>query len=525
MRPRHAFALGSLAIACGASPAPVEAPAAPPAPVEVTPEVAADATAPADDPAATTPAPAAPAAPAEPPGPRIGSIKYITWVYSQPTHEGRKIGYLREGTSAALASPDAVPGHGCKGGWRSIKPFGFVCHDSSTVLDPKHPLWAAQSFAAQDASGVMPFRYAFSTGAPMYGRIPTEAEQLKVEGDPAKRPKPQKLGSWSSGHEELADAPPIKGTDAVPAIFRDLPPGKTTPVHWGEDHRIVRKWIPNGSMLAFSHAFEANGRTWLLSPDLTIVPADRVRPFRTSTFHGTPLGGDVELPLAWARRDAVTKYERKEGGFSPLPDKLPPRTFVRLGTERIEDGKKAYLATTDPKVWVLESDVAVARAKDKLPFGVKDDEKWLEVHIRTGTLVAYVGLKPVFATLVSPGAGGVGPYNGTNEELVKLSATPLGSYRIVWKTRAAAMSPEKGEPEKFWIADVPWTQYFRAPFAIHTAYWHEDFGMPKSAGCINVSPEDGKHLFGWTDPPVPTSWQGVGPSKEGGLGTVLVVLP
>ena len=120
---------------------------------------------------------------------------------------------------------------------------------------------------------------------------------------------------------------------------------------------------------------------------------------------------------------------------------------------------------------------------------------------------------------------GVGPWTATNEELVKLSSTPLGTYRSVWKTRAAAMSPEKGEPEKFWIADVPWTQYFRAPFAIHTAYWHEDFGMPKSAGCINVSPEDGKHLFGWTDPPVPPSWQGAGSSKEGGLGTVLVVLP
>ena len=28
---------------------------------------------------------------------------------------------------------------------------------------------------------------------------------------------------------------------------------------------------------------------------------------------------------------------------------------------------------------------------DKLPISVKEGQKWLDVHIRTGTLVAYVG--------------------------------------------------------------------------------------------------------------------------------------
>lgn len=523
MRPLRLLALASLVASCAtqkAALAPTVA-RADVAPTEPPAELP-GAELPSDTAATDEAAPAPPPAPAKAPsGPRIGSIKYITWVFAAPSHDARKIGYLREGSSVALAGPDAVPGQGCRGGWYAVAPFGFVCNDSSTVRDLADPLFAALASPGQ-RDDVLPFRYAFSTGAPMYGKLPTEAEQRKAEGDPEKRPKPQKLGAWSSGHEELADAPPIVGTDPIPALFKD---GKTTPVHWGTDTRVVRKWIPNGSMLAFTHAFQANGRTWLLSPDLTLVPADRVRPFRTSTFHGTALGGEVKLPLAWARRDAITRWKKGEGGFEALPDKLPPRTFVRLGEGRVEDGRRVFLETLESGVFVLESEAAIARARDKLPFGVKEGEKWLEVHIRAGTLVAYVGDKPVYATLVSPGAGGVGPWNGTNDELVKLSATPLGNYRIVWKTRAAAMSPEKGEPTKFWIADVPWTQYFRAPFAIHTAYWHEDFGMPKSAGCINVSPEDGRMLFGWTDPALPADWQGAGPSKEGGLGTPLVVLP
>ena len=33
--------------------------------------------------------------------------------------------------------------------------------------------------------------------------------------------------------------------------------------------------------------------------------------------------------------------------------------------------------------------------------------------------------------------------------------------------------------------------------------WHNDYGTPKSAGCINLRPEDAKWLFRWTLPNVP----------------------
>jgi hypothetical protein len=68
-------------------------------------------------------------------------------------------------------------------------------------------------------------------------------------------------------------------------------------------------------------------------------------------------------------------------------------------------------------------------------------------------------------------------------------------------------------------------QYFNPPFALHAAYWHDRFGLPTSAGCINLSPIDAAWLFEWSDPHVPDGWQGATGSgaPENGPTTAIVV--
>lgn len=511
------LAAGACAPSAGTTPAPApHTPLSLPAVSEVAAieERAPEPSAPA--PEEVTPAPEVAAA--QPQGPRIGSVRVKTWIYQSPSKSARAVGFLREGMSVALRAPEPVKAGGCKGGWYAVEPYGFVCNDGTTTLDLSDPLFTALAESAPTTNERL--RYAFSDNAPMYTRLPSLAEQERVEGPPAQR-KPYKLGSWANSHQELAVDERVAPTDEVPG-FLD---GMTASPAWGK--ALVRKWIPPGSMLAFTHAFEANGRTWLLSPDLTLVPADRVRAFRRSSFRGVQLGeGGASLPIAWSRREAVSLYRKIADDFVVAEDeRMAPRTWVSLTGERVERGSKTFLALKTEGLWVLEGDVSVASARASLPATMAEDEKWIEVKIRAGTLVAYRGATPIFTTLVSPGVGGFGASSASNAQLVKQSATPLGVYRVHWKTRASHMSPEKGDPQKFWIADVPDTLYFRAPFAIHTAYWHEDFGNFKSAGCVNVSPEDGKTLFSWADPPLPEGWQGVAPSKEGGAGTLIVISP
>jgi hypothetical protein len=85
------------------------------------------------------------------------------------------------------------------------------------------------------------------------------------------------------------------------------------------------------------------------------------------------------------------------------------------------------------------------------------------------------------------------------------------------------MSPEQTEDRSYWIADVPYAMYFKQPFAIHVAYWHESFGEPMSGGCINVSPRDGEYLLSFADPQLPEGGYGVAASSAFGAGTTVVI--
>ena len=44
--------------------------------------------------------------------------------------------------------------------------------------------------------------------------------------------------------------------------------------------------------------------------------------------------------------------------------------------------------------------------------------------------------------------------------------------------------------------------YTEAGLSLHGTYWHNDFGHPKSHGCVNLSVEAAKWLFRWTNPVV-----------------------
>ena len=102
------------------------------------------------------------------------------------------------------------------------------------------------------------------------------------------------------------------------------------------------------------------------------------------------------------------------------------------------------------------------------------------------------------------------------------SMTKTGHFPVEWKDRVAIMSPDKGPPTVLWFTDVPHIQYLRAPLAMHASYWHEDFGNPKSAECVNVAPEDAKWLFDFTLPALPEGWGGMRPGDGNGPGTPIV---
>jgi hypothetical protein len=278
-------------------------------------------------------------------------------------------------------------------------------------------------------------------------------------------------------------------------------------------------------MISFGSSFQAQGRTWLVTPELSLVPADRVRVYRQSSFHGIKLDGSLSLPIAWIKKQPRPKYRREvDGRMVATGGMWNVRTAVGLTGNRFDQGDRVWLETVESGTFIDEQDAAVVEKSPRRPHSVEADEKWIQISISKGTLVAYVGDQPVFTTLVSPGRGGLPrSERASARELAARHTTPLGAYRIQYKDRYAIMSPDP-EQKRYFLSDVPYIQYFRGPYALHAAFWHEDFGEPHSGGCVNLSPQDAEHLFAWTDPPLPDDWQAVRSGTMNGGGTLVQIV-
>lgn len=457
----------------------------------------------------------------EPPLPRLGSVSHFTWIYKNTSRKQQPIGYVRPGTTVVLDGQEPQGGSDCQSGrWYAVRPKGFVCEDGTVTLDVDSPLFVALTEVVRPREHVLPYRYGYSMGAPMYGRFPSEKEREREAREYGRVDTLSRTEKIKSSYGELAMSDILPATDPVPVFATpELPRLR------GYTAALVRKTIPSGSLLSFGSAVESEGRTYLLSPDLTWVPADRVRPFRETTFHGIELGAQVRLPIGWTRSVPRAKMRKlQDGTMEPTGESWPPRTVLSLtGTVHTSQGKRYH--ETQEGHWIRDTDVSVVEEKTTFPSTIQPGQKWIEFSSSRGTLTLYEGKTAIYSTLASPGRGGGAPSSKMSiEDLVQGSYTPLGTYRITFKTFSTTMTPEAvPNPKKHWIQDVPYTQYFLRPFAIHTAYWHEDFGMPKSGGCINLSPQDARYVFAWTEPVLPQDWSGVSSSPEMGLGTMLVL--
>jgi hypothetical protein len=61
-----------------------------------------------------------------------------------------------------------------------------------------------------------------------------------------------------------------------------------------------------------------------------------------------------------------------------------------------------------------------------------------------------------------------------------------------------------GRPDFFDLPGVPFCTYFTGSgVAIHGTYWHNDFGHPRSHGCVNVLAEEAQWVYRWSHPPAP----------------------
>lgn len=336
--------------------------------------------------------------------------------------------------------------------------------------------------------------------------------------------------------------------------------------------------------LSFVGSFDSKSedleRRFGITVDLRLIPTTKVKPDTGSPFHGVEIPEQMHFPFAFVtkRETSLYKLVRDQDVTRPA-EPAPHRALVPLsGKARIKEGTRFYQTLGNKERWLKDSDIGIVHKPETWPKPAEVGEKWIDISIGQQVLTLYDGKTPRYATLISSGKVRFG-------DPKKDLTTPLGDFRLQSKHIAAAMDsdenssvsggkksraatmdaegqatvarlkkmnaagqkmndmdqrrwlnvqkdrhPEYGVTRRrgstaFELRDVPWIQYFSAGYALHGAYWHDVFGVPRSHGCVNLAPIDARIVFNWTDPPVPAGWHGINVGGEMGEGTAIHIRP
>ena len=443
-------------------------------------------------------------------GPRYYAKNRHVWIYPEPNIALQWIGFLWTGGSVRLKRTRPIYGPGCTF-YYEILPWGYVCTDGNRgTIDPDDPVYRQLLRYAPRTDSPWPHRYGKASPLTRYFSFPAIAANRKLDAgrDPS--------------NDEIID-------------FHALSPS----VHEAHTSLIDR------STVAYTAETRHDGQDWLLTSDYALIPKQKVTPYSPSQFRGVHLTNDISLPIAFFRGNDRPRYalstpdkmesagkpyarlswvkltgqhkrledldwlETSDGGWVKASDATvpTPSALTPWGTP-VGDSTQAASSSTAPAAPVASSPTARTPATPT-PATPRGRATWIEVSIVGGWLIAYEGGRPVFTTLISPGSGGL-PRKG--QAAIDTFSTPLGRFQINGKFVSSTMIGPTGLIH----SEVPYAQNFADLYAIHTAYWHDNWGYPMSGGCVNVSPIDGFFLFHWTEPMIPEGWYGVRwiPSKE-----------
>lgn len=121
------------------------------------------------------------------------------------------------------------------------------------------------------------------------------------------------------------------------------------------------------------------------------------------------------------------------------------------------------------------SDNTIALKIDNLK---QSNQRWIEIDLSEQHLFAWSGKNQTFSAIISTG---------------KLNTPTLpGIFTIQRKYPRDRMRGDNYD-----ISNVPNVLYFNRGYALHGAYWHNNFGTPMSHGCVNLPIGNAQWLFDW----------------------------
>jgi lipoprotein-anchoring transpeptidase ErfK/SrfK len=539
----------SVGSGCDRKGEPQEAPPTPPPAVDISPAPAeSPPPAPAPEPESEPVAETQGADPDGPPPPHPGPWFWVTRVsagiYTEPRAErSAKLGYVQRGGKLPVLA-EKVEGGDCSKGWYRIVGGGYICalvgttdeNDRAVKFAPRQP----------KLDDILPYPYARNAhnGTPLYRSLPSKAQMLEYEPYLAAKSKSTSKQDPAPSKDVVVKTNDATASDADRAAKSNEPDGaqaidvataasgmpapqekaEEPPKPWWQQedvkdrlHEIkleqlaeeadgvLAKRMVKGFYVAVDSTFKWGGRNWYKTTKGLLAPTERFWQAAGSKFQGVEIDGETwKLPIAWVYggRKSSTTYtidpENKRVTPKGSVEKFKP---IQLTGKQLELNKRTYHELADG-TWIRDDQVRVTTPEPR-PADVGENERWIDVDLSEQTLVAFQGNRPVYATLVSSG----------KESKIKAKdhRTPRGSWRVREKHLTATMDGDGSAAGDlpYSIEDVPYVMYYHKSYALHAAFWHENYGSQMSHGCVNLAPLDAKYLFFWADPQIPEGWHGM----------------
>lgn len=147
--------------------------------------------------------------------------------------------------------------------------------------------------------------------------------------------------------------------------------------------------------------------------------------------------------------------------------------------------------------WVPAAAMRPITPEEVTPINPDAENKKVVVDVLHQTLACYEGDREVYYCRASTGA----KFDAYGNPVEKWS-TPVGRHRVQRKYLTVQMSGGT-TGAGYDLPGIGWTTIFAiGGVAIHSTFWHNDYGVPRSHGCVNLLPDDAKWVFRWTAPHV-----------------------
>lgn len=307
-------------------------------------------------------------------------------------------------------------------------------------------------------------------------------------------PQAERLGRVCVGKVELK-AKPDQDSETVGVLYEDAVVPWLREVVGRRPYYINQRWVETPQGYIYSPYIQPV-RNLPNQPVQELIP----------TQIGEGMWAEVSVPYA----DVILEREPSSHSWvKALMDQgLPVRVYYGqvFWVDRIrtaQDGRVLYRINPNfygglDLLWTEARALRPISAAELEPISPEVENKRIVVDVIHQSLVCYEEDREVFYCRVSTGA----KFDAYGNPVDKW-ATPVGKHRITRKYISLQMSGGT-TGAGYDLPGIGWTSIFvTGGVAIHSTYWHNDYGVPRSHGCVNVRPEHAKWIFRWTTPYVP----------------------